>query len=407
MAADSDDGRSSAPAGSPPDVARAEVRILSARFVLGWLINFAQYLSFYVLVTTLAVYAITRFAASDAEAGLASSSFIVGATIVRIFAGPVVDAFGPRRVLLVVLAVGVAAAAAYLPTDSLASLIAVRLLHGATFAIASTASMTLAQTALPEARRAEGTGYLILGPTLATAVAPTIGIALVGAFDYDMLFWVTLLIAVIGFVIGLFVHDGSSRRTSETHPRFRFSWRGILAPAVFPIGVFMLIVGLAFAGIVTYLNGLGIERDLPLGLALFFPVYGLTMLCGRFVFGRLQDQRGDGVVIAIGLAGMILAPLVLAVATEDAHLVVAAVLCGIGYGTLMPAAQTIAVRSVPPHRIGSGLSSLFLFTDIGFGVGPVLLGFLLSWLGFSWLFVVLAGFVALAGCGYAIANRRR
>ena len=43
-------------------------RIASPTFVLAWVVSFLQFLAFYALVTTMAVYAVRQFAASDAGA---------------------------------------------------------------------------------------------------------------------------------------------------------------------------------------------------------------------------------------------------------------------------------------------------------------------------------------------------
>ncbi|MCG7447486.1 hypothetical protein MHK11_04215 [Corynebacterium aurimucosum] len=51
-----------------------------------------------------------------------------------------------------------------------------RLLRAA-YAVASTAIMAVAQSVIPDERRAEGTGYFALGTTLATARGPAAGLA--------------------------------------------------------------------------------------------------------------------------------------------------------------------------------------------------------------------------------------
>lgn len=131
--------------------------------MLAWLVNFSQYLVFYLLVTTMALYAVREFAAGDAASGFASSSFVVGATVARLVTGFIVDRLGRRRVMLAALAVTILACALYLPTASLPLLIAVRILHGFAYAFASTAVMAIVQSVIPAARRAEGTGFFCPG----------------------------------------------------------------------------------------------------------------------------------------------------------------------------------------------------------------------------------------------------
>lgn len=151
---------------SPADIADHAARsgrkpLVTPAFGLAWLVNFCQYLAFYILVTTMALYAVKQFAASDAASGLASSAFVVGATLARVFAGYLVDTFGQRKTLLVSLIVVVIACGLYLPAGSLVLLIAVRMLHGIGYAFASTATMALAQSVIPRATRG---GHRLLRP---------------------------------------------------------------------------------------------------------------------------------------------------------------------------------------------------------------------------------------------------
>ncbi len=189
--------------------------------------------------------------------------------------------------------------------------------------------------------------------------------------------------------------------------RERFSFRRVVHPAVMPVGIFMLFVGLCYSGVVTYLNAYSVERDVVSGAGMFFVAYAISMLVMRFVMGRVQDRRGDNTVIYPALVAFLAALVLLAVADADWQIVVAGVLTGLGYGSIMPAVQAIAVRSVPPHRIGTGISTLLLFTDFGVGMGPVALGFVVSGLGYGWMYLGLAGVLVLAVLWYALTHGRR
>ena len=149
----------------------------------------------------------------------------------------------------------------------------------------------------------------------------------------------------------------------------RDSLRSVLHPAVLPISGFMLLVGLSYAGILTYLNAYSVERGLTAGAGLFFLAYAAAMLVMRLTLGTLQDRRGDDAVVYPALLCFTAALLVLAFATRDWQVVLAGALSGLGYGTLMPAAQAIAVNAVPSHQLGAGISTLMLFADVGLGLG--------------------------------------
>ena len=414
-----------------------QARLMTPAFILAWVVNFCQYLVFYILVTTMALYAVKQFAASDAASGLASSAFVVGATFARVFSGYLVDTFGQRKILLVSLVVVVIACGLYLPAASLPLLILVRMLHGIGYAFASTATMALAQSAIPADRRAEGTGYYALGSTLATAIGPAIGLMIVNDFSYDGLFWTSLGTAIFGLLLGLALHrftrqpipdeadarnsveipESSAEPTSSAGPsaktaapaeeRESFSLRNIAHPAVVPIGTFMLIVGLCYAGVITYLNAYSEERDVVSGASMFFLAYAASMFIMRFVLGKLQDRRGDNVVVYLGLVSFAIALVILAMADQDWEVIVAGAFTGLGYGTLMPASQAIAVRMVPAHKLGTGISTLLLLTDLGIGLGPIFLGFLVAKTGYGSMYALLAMLVVLAAIFYHLAHGRK
>lgn len=385
-------------------------RLLTAEFTLSWLVNFAQFLIFYLMITTMALYAVERFAASDAESGLAASSFVIGATAARFFSGYVVDRFGRRNLMMISLIGVVVACAGYFLETSLLVLVLVRILHGVSYAVANTAMMTIAQSAIPPQRRAEGTGYLALGTTLATAVGPAVGLFVVGSYGYTVLFAASLATAVLGLVLGLVVYRHPSERAAAAevkqreHPRF--SVRSIIAPRVVPVGLFMLMIGVAYSGVLTFLMSSSAAQGLSAGASFFFLAYASTMLVMRFVLGRIQDQHGDAIVIYLGVVSFAAALGLLAVASEDWHVVLAGGLSGLGYGTLMPACQAISVRQVSPVQLGTGLSTMFLLMDIGLGLGPIALGALLNATGFTGMYALLAGIVVVAGLFYTVVVRR-
>lgn len=392
---------------SAAQTAGHQQKLITTDFVLAWLVNFVQYLAFYTLVTTVALYAVRQFAASDAASGFASSAFVVGATVARLFSGYIVDRFGSRAIVLASLVVVVIACGLYIPAGSLPLLIGVRLLHGFAYAIASTAIMAIVQQVIPDHRRAEGTGYFALGTTFATAVGPALGLFLVGNFTYDVLFWTTFITAIIGLALGLLLKGPKEDIDAASEQKPRFSLKSIAHPAVIPIGIFMLLIGLSYSGVITYLNAYSEERDLVTGAGLFFVAYAFSMLIMRLLLGKVQDVRGDNIVIYFGVIFFALALLILAVADADWMVVVAGAMTGLGYGTLMPAAQAIAVSSVPTHQLGTGISTLLLLADVGIGLGPIFLGFLVSAAGYGSMYAVLAVVVVLATVWYAVVHGRK
>ncbi|UNK45593.1 MFS transporter [Arthrobacter sulfonylureivorans] len=384
---------------------RVQEKLWSRNLVLAIGTNLFIYIVFYLLMTSMALYAAQRFLASDAGAGFASSAFIVGALVSRFFAGPLIDNVGRRRILLISLAAFVAASLLYIPAGSLPLLLALRLVHGVAFGLANTAVTAGAQALIPPTRRSEGTGYFAVSTTLATAIGPLMAVLLVVDGNYDRVFLFCAACSVAAMLVTLTLRlpkappapaavvnqRGPGSMTEKMHRRPGSLLAKVFEPAVLPITTVLLVAGLAYSGVLSFLASYANAAGATDAAALFFGVFAAAVLVSRLTAGRIQDRRGDNVVIypamalfAAGLALLALGPAIWVVLAS-------AVLSGLGFGTLLPGTQAITVGLIPEHRFGTALATYYLMLDIGTGLGPVLLGLLVPLTGFNGMYAWLGG----------------
>lgn len=388
------------------------IKLFTPTFIMGWIANFLQFLVFYFLITTMALYAMKEFSASETEAGFAASAIVIGAVFSRLISGFIIDRFGRRKIVVISVIATTLACAFYIPINSLELLYVDRLFHGIAYAFSVTAIMAMVQELIPSERRSEGTGYLALGTTVSAAIGPALALFVLGTFDYRVLFVIVLGISIVSLIASLIIFF----RTTDPEPELdengelpepvKFSFKSIINPQVLPIGLFMLLIAFAYSGVIAHINAFAEQRDVVAGAGLFFIAYAISMFVMRSYLGKLQDRRGDNSVIYFGLVFFIVSFIVLSVATSNWHVVVAGVLSGLGYGTLMPAAQAVSVGVVDKSEFGSAFSTLFLFVDLGFGFGPVILGALVSVIGFGSMYAVLAGVGVIAGIYYLSTHAR-
>lgn len=374
-------------------------RLWTRDFVLSFVTNFLLGLIFYLLMTTMALYAVERFGAADSMAGLAASAFVIGATLARLFAGSLIDLAGRRRMLLVSLVVYTLAAASYVPAGSLGLLIGIRFVHGVSFGMASTAAIAIAQSLIPATRRAEGTSYFSVSTVLGTALGPALALQLVDGPGYPALFTVSTVAAGLALAIALVLRVPAvhiDRRT--TGHWFRLS--NLLDPAVLPVASLMLLMGASYSSVVAFLNPYAQKLNLGAVASTFFLVYSVVLFVSRLVAGRLQDRRGDNIVIYPALVSFALGLLLLSRATGQVAVIVAGGLIGLGFGTVMSALQAVAVAQVPPHRFGIAVSTFYFLTDSGVGLGPVVLGWLLQFTDYRAMYLVVGIVVAASVVAY-------
>ncbi|HIZ35841.1 MAG TPA: MFS transporter [Candidatus Ruania gallistercoris] len=383
-------------------------RLWTKGFVLVLGVGFCISTVFYLLITTMALYAAEEFNAGDAAAGLASSIFVIGAVSARLFAGAAADRLGRRRVTLVALVVFVVAGAAYFLADSLAVLLVVRVLHGMSFGTAHTAVSAIAQSLIPSSRRAEGTGYFGASSTLATAVGPLIAVLLLRSAGGPGLFTTAVAggVLALGGVLLMRVPRSEADPASGTRHRPR-RLGALLEPRAIPIALFMLTVGIAYSGVLAFLNSYAEQLDLTSAAAVFFLVYSVVVLALRLPIGRLQDVRGDNVVLYPAIVAFAAGLLVLAVAQSGTAFLLAAALMGAGWGTILSGAQAIAVASAPIQNVGKVIATFFVVLDTGVGLGPIALGLLLGATDYRTMYLLLAALTLVSAAVYYFAHGRR
>jgi len=395
-------------AADSPSALSAPTRIWSGPFIWSFGINFFVSIVFYLLMTSMALYAVDRFAASEATAGFAASSFVIGSLIARLFAGRLLDVVGRRRMLALSLVAFIVLAVAYIPADQVGLLLALRLLHGMAYGAGSTALTAAVQGLIPPDRRSEGTGYFGLSMTLAAAVGPLIGTVLGSRGQFAEIFWCCAAFSVAAMVGTLLVRLPEHPATEEQR---RGWWKlrpsQMIDTATTPIGLVMLLSAICYSGVITFLASYAREFDVVAAASLFFIVYAAATLISRLWLGRLQDTRGDNAVM-YPIMGLFLASLLLlGLWPTSVSVILAGVLAGVGFGGIIPCAQTIAVHRSEPRRIGVAMATFFLMFDLGVGVGPILLGALLPRLGLQGMYLALAGLMVATIAVYAGVHGRR
>jgi MFS family permease len=360
-------------------------------FITIFLTTFLVYLSFYVLMTTLTVYAIEEFSASESNAGLAASIFIIGSLIARLFTGRYMERIGRKRSILGGLSLFLLATLLYFAANSLGLLLLVRLIHGMAFGIATTAMATAVMDTIPTERWGEGIGYYTLSTTVATAIGPIIGISFFKWADFTMIFVVCTLFSVASIVISLFteVHEAmTAREQSDSTKGFKI--KDFFEAKAVPISIIIAIISFVFSGILSFLTVYTKEIGLLDATSLFFIVYALFLFISRPLSGRLFDIKGENVVTYPSLVLFAIGLLLISQSDDSLSLLLAAVLVGIGYGPIASCFQAIVVKESPVPRIGLATSTFFIFVDAGNGIGPFILGFMVPVVGFRGLYVILA-----------------
>lgn len=372
-------------------------RLWTKDFVTASMINFLVFLIHFLLMVTIASYAVDKFHASTSTAGLVAGIFIIGALIGRLGTGRIIEDIGSKRVLIVSAIFFIITSAIYFAAINLPLLIIIRFLHGIAFGIASTATGTIVAQIIPHSRRGEGLGYYSMGAILAVALGPFVGVLLIQLADFRMIFIVTSILATVSFAISFVVGEPTYKLSGQDQVKAvkHFQISNFLELKAVPISIIILVIGFSYSGVLTFISLYAEQIHLEEAASFYFLVYAITVFVSRPFSGRLFDARGANFVaypcLILYAAGMFL----FSQAGHGITLLAAAVIIGLGYGNFISCAQAISIKEVPPHRLGLATATFFIFVDLGFGVGPYLLGSLLPFTGYHGLYLMMA-FVILA-----------
>ncbi|WP_043929642.1 MFS transporter [Bacillus sp. EB01] len=357
--------------------------------------NFFISLTFYLLMTSMALYAVKTFQSSQSSAGLAASIFIIGAVFSRLIAGKYVDVIGRKKTLYGGLALFLISSLLYFPVESLALLFVIRFVHGLAFGVVSTVLATAAMDSLPIARRGEGNGYFSLSSALATAVGPFLALFLSTNFGYNAIFLGGVIFSILALGSAMLGHVKEPTLTVQDRALLKSGFKpgDFFEMSAVPVSLIMVIAGIGYSSVVSFINSYAIEIDLTNAAAFFFVVYAIFLFISRPIAGKLFDSRGENTVIYPSLIMFAISLLLVGIAQNGLTLLLAGALLAFGFGTLMSSLQTVAVKVAPHNRIALAISTFYICLDGGMGIGPYIIGLIVPLVGFRGMYLILAAIV--------------
>ncbi|MBE7321114.1 MULTISPECIES: MFS transporter [Staphylococcus] len=366
--------------------------IFTKSFNLNFVINFFVYLCMYLLIVVIAGYSKTEFHASDSLAGLVVGLFIVGSLIGRFITGKYVNSFGPKKILIFGLICLIITQLLYFIPGSVWFLMIVRLLNGIATAIATTATGTIAAYVTPTTRKSEGISLFSLSLVLGTAIGPFFGMLLMNSFSIQILFMICVILGVLSGLLSLFIKIDFKNVASknDTSNRKTFILGNFIAKEAIPVAIVMMLIGVTYAAILTYLQAFAVERNLVTAASYFFIFYAVASLVTRPIAGRLMDDKNENVVVYPAFIFLIISFAMLMFSFDGWVLLIAGIALGIGYGNLSSSMQAIAIKVSPSTKYGLATSTYFIGLDIGIGFGPSFLGLFTHMITYSQLYGIMA-----------------
>ena len=260
------------------------------------------------------------------------------------------------------------------------------MVHGIGLSFSNSTTATVASDVICRPRFAEGMGYFGMATALASAIAPALGLELMGAFGFKVLYMVAALIAVLSLVL----FAGIKAPRVEV-PHKKLDLRTIINRDSLPATVTMMIFMFTFGALENFVAIFASENSLPSG-SIYLLVMSAMLLLVRVTLGKLVDEKGEAFFVYSCNASMLVAFLLLAFVPNGVTFILSAVLAGYAFGGLEPSLQSMAVHTADNESRGSANSTFLCGYDIGYGLGGGIAGSLITGMGYSamWSIVSLA-----------------
>ncbi|PKI14462.1 MFS transporter [Staphylococcus shinii] len=365
-------------------------KLWSKDFISVTIVNFLMYLIHYTLIVTVTIFTIDKYHASESMGGLAAGIFIIGMLFGRLASGRVIDNLQPKKVLLFGIIFSIITVGLYFAIHSLLILMIVRLLHGIAFGLSSTATGTISSRIIPEKRKGEGIGYYALSVTTASAIGPFCGIILNQQFGFQSIFIVSLIVIVVALIVALLIKGLPKVSVQTSNTEKITGVAAYIQKEALPISFVIIFVGIAYSSVLSFLTVYTEQINLATASSFFFVVYAVSTFVTRPFTGKIYDNYGENKVMYPVLISFTFGLILLSLTHTSILLLIAAIFIGIGYGTIIPTAQAIAIQQSPTDKIGLATSTFYMFADFGAGIGPFMLGVVIPLMGYRNLYLTMS-----------------
>lgn len=305
--------------------------------------------------------------------GLVGGLFAATALLMRPFAGPAVDHFNRKKLYLLSIAIIGASYVGFGISRSVGMVIVSRLLQGCGMGFTGPLGLALASEFLPLDKMASGIGIFSLAQTVGQAIGPTIGLALVDLFGYNMTFFICAGVVAAAAVLTMLL----DYHAPEKDERFTISLEKVAAKEAIVPSVILFFFSVGWVAISSFVVIFGEAQGVQ-GMGLFFTAYAVALMVTRPSFGRIADERGIAAVVVPACILYAIAFIIMSFSSSLPMFLIAAVVAAFGYGGAQPSLQALCMSSVPDERRGAGANTSYIGIDAGQLIGGYLGGSLVT-----------------------------
>ncbi|WP_216655317.1 MULTISPECIES: MFS transporter [Thermoleptolyngbya] len=329
--------------------------------------------------------------------GLVMGCFAIGLLGSRPQLARLADDRGRKITLLLGMAVVAIAPLIYIFAESMVQLAAVRAFHGLSIAAFALAYSALVVDLSPPQHRGELIGYMSLVNPIGMGLGPAMGGFLQAAWGYQATFLASAALGLLGLALLLPIREPRIEKHPPTqrHRRENF-WLQLAHPAVRTPALVLLLVGLSFGALTTFVPLLVAESGVTFNVGLLYTAAAIASFTIRLPVGRASDSYGRGPFISFSLVLYTLSMVVLWQASSTLQFLLGGFLEGAGAGILIPMMAALMADRALPNERGRMFSLCMVGFDVGIAMAGPVLGAVSDQVGFRTIFGWSAVLTAIA-----------
>ncbi|MBM4346675.1 MAG: MFS transporter [Deltaproteobacteria bacterium] len=358
-------------------------QILTRDFLLTFAAQLTFSFSLFVLIPTIPIY-LSRIGTAEAEIGILIGTSSVSSLILRPFIGRALLTTPERNLMFMGALFFIFCSIAYLFLSPFWPFLMIRVFQGFGFALFYTASTTFIANISPEAHRGKSLSYFFLAFNFAFALAPSFGMFLINQFNFTLLFLVCAALSLSS----LFLSTRLEKRAANVPEASATEDRSFLSRKALPPAILAFFTHIIWGALTAFFPLYALEHGMS-NPGLFFAAFAIMLILGRTFGGRILDIYSREKVIMPCLLAYILSTLILAFSETTPMFILAAVIWGAGNAFAFPAFVAHVIDLAGPSR-GPALGTFTALSDLGVGLGAVIMGIVLRLTNFQIMFLCLS-----------------
>ena len=316
---------------------------------------------------------------SEEITGLLAGIFYGIAFAMRPITGPMMTKLDKRMLMILTFICGCIANIGYALFENITAFTIFRVLHGLQFGFQGSLVMTLASDNLPLERMTTGMGLYSIGTAVATAIAPTIGTALLAfgtrAREEGFGFFLVFIFAAVSLALSVIPAAllSPDKKTKEEAASTGAWYKNIITVHALPAAALIFLTQGVYSLYTVYIIEFGISRGIG-NISIFFLVFATVLAVSRPLSGVLTDRLGIKKIIIPGLVIFALSLVTVSFSNTLWMVLIGAALAALGFGSTHPQITTMGLQTVRPIKRGVASNTLYMGIDLGLFLGPLLGG---------------------------------